>query len=854
MESLYTRYRPQRFDQVVGQTHVVQTLTRALQEHKTSHAYLFCGPRGTGKTTMARLLAKALICEHAHEGLPDGTCNQCELIARGDHPDVIELDAASRTGVDNVREEIISHVQYAPIMGTHRVFIIDEVHMLTTAASNALLKTLEEPPAHVVFVLCTTDPHKIIPTVLSRLQRFDFHAITAQDMQDHLARVCAQEGWSAEPEALAAIVQSARGGMRDALCTLEQISLFSAQNITHEAVEQVLGSPHASCAYDLVRALAVRSQAEAFSVIGRLVSEGEDVVQFVQTLTQVLRDVYVVKLAPTSTIAQALTAQDTEGLADLAAQFPAAERLEYMLELASGLIVQLKATHQQRLLLEIACIRMCQPEREESVSALASRVAELEAQIARLTTPAQTAGMVVKTPEQLIASSCGKPFRLSDVTSQAEETAPSAVISDSEEPTGHESSSSLHVPVSAAPAAASVSSAHETLVSPTPSASQESSVATTADPAVAQMNAVDTSVSTIASEAGEAVSAASAPQPVDNSLEVPENVTKSTTNTTPVASIQAPSVLSSEELQTRWKQVIAALTKQDPSKGALFYSAEAVACTAEELVVEIPANLVFVHKMLRRPEFKEALRKVVEAGFGVPQVRIEAGDEQTASASRNTAGSTPAVSAPAVSPIASTQTAPAVPTPTLASPFQEHTTATTPASPAPATPAVTPEAAQPPTTAYAAPWEDAIAAESSSTLVSSEEVPPLSAYEDVIAPEQLESPSEPSYEASVPRGEIASSVSVASENKSQEQHEMALEVPATPAVPAVPAETSTPASSESASATESSARTAPKPARKKSSAKAQAEYASLIALLTEAFGEPIVAYAESSDESVQTNE
>ena len=191
MESLYRKYRPLTFDSVVGQQHIVSTLEHAITEGRLSHAYLFCGPSGTGKTTMARILAKALLCRNAEaaraEGasgcMPDGTCEECELIAEGNHPDVYELDAASRTGVDNVREEIINSVNFAPVRGKYKIYIIDEVHMLTTAAFNALLKTLEEPPAHVIFVLCTTDPQKILETILSRCQRFDFHRIGNEDIE-----------------------------------------------------------------------------------------------------------------------------------------------------------------------------------------------------------------------------------------------------------------------------------------------------------------------------------------------------------------------------------------------------------------------------------------------------------------------------------------------------------------------------------------------------------------------------------------------------------------------------------------------------------------------------------------------
>ena len=296
MESLYTKYRPQTFDQVVGQSHVVETLKRAVLEGRTSHAYLFCGPRGTGKTTMARILAKALMCERGPAALPDGSCEKCRLIAAGEHPDVIELDAASRTGVDNVREEIIGRVSYAPVMGRAKVYIIDEVHMLTPAAFNALLKTLEEPPEHVVFVMCTTDPQKILATILSRVQRFDFHAIGNDEMQAHLAYVCGQEGFTYDAAALELIVRHARGGMRDALTSLEQLSVFGAGHIGLEATQDLLGEVSGSVLGKMARAMARRDVATLFGEVSKLADAGRDLLRFTRELAAHLRDVYVMAL------------------------------------------------------------------------------------------------------------------------------------------------------------------------------------------------------------------------------------------------------------------------------------------------------------------------------------------------------------------------------------------------------------------------------------------------------------------------------------------------------------------------------------------------------------------------------
>ena len=260
-EALYRKYRPQTFEDVVGQTHIERTLKNAIEQDKVGHAYLFCGPRGTGKTTTARLLAKALLCEKGPTPAPDGSCEQCEAIAAGIHPDVYELDAASRTGVDNVREEIIGRVQYAPTRGRYKVYIIDEVHMLSIAAFNALLKTLEEPPSHVVFIMCTTDPQKVPETIQSRCQRFDFHRLSKEEIISRLGAVCTAEGVNFEGDALDLVAHRAQGGMRDALTMLEQLIAFGDGEVTVEVANDVLGSLDVDDMADIVRHIAQRDAA-----------------------------------------------------------------------------------------------------------------------------------------------------------------------------------------------------------------------------------------------------------------------------------------------------------------------------------------------------------------------------------------------------------------------------------------------------------------------------------------------------------------------------------------------------------------------------------------------------------------
>lgn len=398
MESLYTTYRPQTFEQVVGQKHVVETLSHAIQEHKLGHAYLFCGPRGTGKTTMARLLAKALACEHPHHGMPCGECAACQMIAAGEHPDVIEMDAASRTGVDAVRDEIISHVDYAPQLMEHKVYIIDEVHQLTKQSFNALLKTLEEPPAHVMFILCTTNPEMILPTVLSRVQRFDFRSITSSDIADYLRFICEKEGFEPEAGALDMVVQYARGGMRDALTCLEQLATFGQGKITLENARQLLGATGTKDLAEFVSAIATHDSAQAFVQLSRLSQEGRDLVQLARDLAQHLRNLYVYKMLEpkgnTSLLQLALTGVSTEeldGLGREAAQFGSAELLNTAIDtLHSALLAMRNSAHVQ-LDFEVALSRMCHVADEKSYAALLARLDELEAKLAQ--------GVSVATPQ-----------------------------------------------------------------------------------------------------------------------------------------------------------------------------------------------------------------------------------------------------------------------------------------------------------------------------------------------------------------------------------------------------------------------------------------------------------------------
>jgi len=312
----YRKWRPQTLAEVVGQEQVTQTLLNALSSGRVSHAYLFCGPRGTGKTSTGRILAKAVNCLTNGKGEPCNTCPMCQAVTEGRALDIIEIDAASNTGVDDIRS-LREKVNYAPNQAHYKVYIIDEVHMLSTSASNALLKTLEEPPSHVIFVLATTEGHKILPTILSRCQRFDFRRISQKDVVSKLTHICSSEGFHIEPEALQLIARAATGSLRDAENLLEQMTTYYGSDIGLHQVQAVLGITGDFRTKELVKHIINNDVSAGVATINSVNSDGLDLKQFNRELVEYLRGLLLIKTG--SDEAVDLTAEDTAGLKDLAA-------------------------------------------------------------------------------------------------------------------------------------------------------------------------------------------------------------------------------------------------------------------------------------------------------------------------------------------------------------------------------------------------------------------------------------------------------------------------------------------------------------------------------------------------------
>ena len=367
--ALYRRWRPQNFDTLVGQQPVKQALTNALTSGRIAHAYLFAGPRGTGKTSTARILAKALNCEHGPTPNPCGECDNCRRIAEGSSMDVFEIDAASNRGIDEIKT-LRDQLAFTPVDCRYKVYIIDEVHMLTTEAFNALLKTLEEPPSHVIFILATTDPHKIPATIHSRCQRFDFRRVTVDEIVQHLAMVAQGSGLDADEEALCLIAIQSEGGMRDALSLLDQCGVM-AQKITAVTVREVLGIVGREALRDLVEAIGKQDVPSALAQLSTLLEQGKDVRQIMTELIEYLRALLLFKAVPQyNEVYLTDTAANLEKLASLYSN----DRIMASEERLHAALVELRGTMRPRITAELCLFDLCRREG----SALASLTARLE--------------------------------------------------------------------------------------------------------------------------------------------------------------------------------------------------------------------------------------------------------------------------------------------------------------------------------------------------------------------------------------------------------------------------------------------------------------------------------------------
>lgn len=386
--ALYRKFRPDNFDDVKGQDHIVATLRNQIEADRIGHAYLFCGTRGTGKTTVAKIFARAVNCEHPVNGSPCGECQMCKAIAAGVSLNVIEIDAASNNGVDNIRE-IVEEVAYSPTEGRFKVYIIDEVHMLSIGAFNALLKTLEEPPSYVIFILATTEAHKIPITILSRCQRYDFRRISLDTISMRLRDLMDKEQVPVEEKALRYVAKAADGSMRDALSLLDQcIAFHFGDELTYDKVLDVLGAVDTGVFSRLLRSVLDRDVAACIALLDEIVVQGRELTQFVTEFTWYLRNLLLVK---TSDDIEDVIEVSTDNLRLLKeeAELVEADGIIRYIRIFSELSGQIRYAVQKRVLTEVALIKLCRPQMETKKDTLLDRIRAIEEQLARGVVPLQ---------------------------------------------------------------------------------------------------------------------------------------------------------------------------------------------------------------------------------------------------------------------------------------------------------------------------------------------------------------------------------------------------------------------------------------------------------------------------------
>ena len=375
--ALYRKFRPIEFEDVKGQDHIITTLKNQINANRIGHAYLFCGTRGTGKTTVAKIFAKAVNCQEPVDGSPCGICEMCRQIATGASLNVIEIDAASNNGVDNIRE-IRDEVEYRPTQGRYKVYIIDEVHMLSIGAFNALLKTLEEPPEYVIFILATTEVHKIPITILSRCQQYDFKRITIETITDRLQELMVEEQLEVEPKALRYVAKVADGSMRDALSLLDQcLAFFMHKKVSYDDVLEILGVVDTDVFSKLLRAVIRNDIVQVLGIIEEVVMKGREIVQLVNDFTWYQRNLLLVKSADNMEDVIDVSTENLQQLKEEADMIDSLTLLRYI-RIFSELSNQMRYATQKRIMLEIAFIKLCTPSMEQDATSVIERVRTLE--------------------------------------------------------------------------------------------------------------------------------------------------------------------------------------------------------------------------------------------------------------------------------------------------------------------------------------------------------------------------------------------------------------------------------------------------------------------------------------------
>ena len=626
MASLYRRHRPRTFADVVGQEHVVRTLSNAVEQGRVHHAYLFVGSRGTGKTSMAKILAASLNCQNGGPTVtPCGKCESCVSIASATSLDVVEMDAASNNSVDDIRD-LRDRVGYAPVGGRHKVYILDEAHMLTTAAWNAFLKTLEEPPPHTIFVLATTEANKVLPTVVDRCHRFDFARPGVPQIATVLRRVADAESIVIPDEAVALVARSATGSFRDALGTLEQLVAYSGTSIALDDVLAVLGAADADLLFGAVDAVASGDAAAALRACARLADSGRDLGRFFGDLEAHARGLMVAQVLGSVPAELSVTPEQDERLADQARRVAPADVVR-ILELIAGALRAMKDGADARTQLELALVKAATPDLEPSVKALHARLERLESRGPAPTTarhdlaPATAAGRA--------ATAAPEPAQQPPATSAPPEPTPSpATTSPPAEPTRAASPATTAPSPAETPSPAAPSPAYASSPAPTPAPSPAgtTTVAVTAQiegqPPVAASTSLPGAPAVTAQEAQAAADQAAAAVAAEIATEAdPSPAVAAVAVVDPAAPGTAPTFSAGVELSLEsfgdvWPAVVDSLRSEAPMLASLLEDAQPAALADQGLTLAWPESSAFLKRKAEDPTNRELIAGAIRAVTG----------------------------------------------------------------------------------------------------------------------------------------------------------------------------------------------------------------------------------------------